>query len=310
MLREINFPKGNGEFWTMKICNDPVILPTPIADNAVAMLSSWQTVFTRENSFVQRELGIPSVICRIDCAGNMSSPDPASWVYEIEERPSGIGLTREINPQFRSLLDSLKIGWPKFKVVCSANRGWSDDHLWLETISLEQALKEQDSLLLIRAEPDEKDFHPLVARSISAVETKGDKSYGIEMGLWYRVNFSNGETLLPWDKPFCIKPMKGSKGRNIEVWLPNGGRNNKGSTKTRIIRVLEQSRSMYLQPYIKPLDVFMENRTYNAIYRLFFGYNTKTNTWIPLGGVRCARPAPNWKIHGASDTITQPVILS
>jgi hypothetical protein len=174
----------------------------------------------------------------------------------------------------------------------------------LETITVEEAADCSD-LLLIRSEPEESFYHTFQHRSVSTLLNKGDKSYGERMGLWVRVKPENFFQF-PWEEGFCLKPLKSSKCRGVEIFHPTNkkrkskNRTRGSSTKTRIQKTLNQYGEMYLQSLIEPEDCpfFLGNK---IALRVFFGYNIEKDEYEFIGGVWNSRP--NLKIHGASDTV-------
>ncbi|MDO8524617.1 MAG: hypothetical protein Q7R99_03240 [bacterium] len=265
------------------------------------IVKKWANLFSYEPTWVQKEYEVPSLIVRLDCVVR----DGELGVYEIEERPAGIGLATLINPEFKEILVSLRKKWPLFDVLASGKRRPNDDYLWATVISFSEAVVANSSNpLLIRAEPEEKEFLQFEKRSVSSFSRKGDKSYGIHLGLWREVP---SEEDLPWDKPFCLKPTQGSKARDVKIWLPKHSEKeifSKGaSSRSQILRVLNERGKMYCQDFIPPMPWGAMCR----ILRVFFAFDTEAKKWIPMGGFWNARP--NLLVHGASDSVFGPVML-
>ncbi len=286
--------------WNVHLGFDKIEVDTSIKETAVDFLKKWAGFFPQEDSWVKRELNIPSLIVRLDgCLNN-----GRLGIYEVEERPAGIGISSEISKVFNENLNFIKEDWPKFKSVISHNRNAHDDSLWLETLTLEEALDSED-LLLVRSEPEEIAYHRLQHRSVSTLLSKGDKSYGEKMGLWKKVK-TEDFFQFPWEEGFCLKPCQSSKCRGVEIFHPtNKKRKSKdrvrgSSTKTRIQKTLTEYGEMYLQPLLEPEDCHFFPGNKMAL-RIFFGYNIKKSEYQFLGGVWNSRP--NLKIHGSSDTI-------
>jgi hypothetical protein len=268
---------------------------------SVAILDQWKHEFPREKSWVQNEFGVPSLIVRLDCVVH----DDRVSLFEVEERPAGIGVTSQVNPVFSVRIAEAKKKWPKFNSLVSPLRKASDDPLWLDSVSLDDAMKDE-TLLLIRAEPEEQEYHQLLSRSVSTLMGKGDKSYGVGMRLWKKVSPADFNDF-PWEIGFCLKPLQGSKCRNVEIWHPMGNKTGIGgiSTRTRIRTTLESHGHMYLQEFISPM-IHPTDNCLKVIYRVFFAYSPDDRAYsVFLGGLWNARP--NLKIHGASDTIMGPI---
>lgn len=287
--------------WKMLVSDKKEIFSQEAQRQATILLDKWRWFFPQENSWAQKKFSVPSLIVRLDCVvhnGQIS-------LFEVEERPAGIGVTAQLNPVFRRKLGEIKREWPNFKSLVSHQRSTSDDVLWLESISREQAIA-NDELLFIRAEPEEQEFHSLIERSISTLLIKGDKSYGEKMGFWKEVGWEDFDSF-PWEDGFCLKPLKSSKCRGIEIWNPEFRKKKIGgtSTKTHIEKTLKFYGKMYLQDFIFPM-VDPDEKKLAMAYRVFFGYKPSLGNYAFLGGLWNARP--NLKIHGAQDTLMGPII--
>lgn len=288
--------------WKLNLSDEHIVFPDFAKEQADAILSEWPKAFPKENTWVQQELGIPSLICRLDC---IIDGDKLK-IFEIEERPAGIGVTISMNPDFSLRLKDVMKNWPEFSAVIAHDRKAGDDCLWIPKISLEDALG-SDGLLLLRAEPHQHEFHSLQGRSVSSFLEKGNKSYGLALGLWNEISIEDFDSL-PWDSGFCLKPIQNSKCRDVEIWHPVHSKKNSGiggcSTKTRIKKTLERNKTMYLQDMLESTDSLISG--FKMIFRVFFGYSVIKGEFEFLGGVWNARQ--NLKIHGAPDTIMGPVM--
>lgn len=271
------------------------LTPENLAE-AGKLIKAWQPAFSKEDTWVQKQLGIPSLFIRLDCAVNGSVK-----IFEVEERPGGMGTMKEFCPIFRQKLEQAQQNWPLIKVLVSPKRNSHDDYLWLEEISLEAAKKSND-LLLVRAEPEEEIFHEFEDRSVSSLKNKGDKSYGLAMGLWEEVTINDFDRL-DWTRGFCLKAKQTSKTRGIEIWHPrknqliNQGINGV-ATQTRIKNILTEKGSMYYQPFIEPM---ISPIGHPMIFRIFFFYDFCKLEYVYAGGFWNSRPS--LKIHGATDAV-------
>ncbi len=277
-----------GQKWEVRLTGDVIQLPCWIADAGKTLLSDWQGVFPQEDSWVQKEFGVPSLIVRVE---GVPVGDRFHF-FEVEEKPMGIGVTSLLSDSFTENLGKLTNVWPYFKVIVSpARQGAGDDYLWREIITPEQV--RSSDLLLIRAEPVEKEYHHFASRCVSTLSEEGNKVYGEVFG-WWKTVYDQEE--LPWGVPFVLKQCQGSKARGLEIWDPVKKRKG-SSTKSRIIRTLSSAGKMYCQPLVDPLD--HENGM--MIYRIFFGFDPRSSEWICMGG--CYTVRNNLRIHGASDAI-------
>ena len=182
--------------WYVNVCNRVVRFPGWAQRAGRDYLASWQKHFANEETWAKKEMGVPSLIVRLDCV----LIDGSLRIYEVEERPAGIGITNKMNPKFADGLADIRRFWPDFKVVVSPNRTGGDDHLWAEVAEHGGFDTE---IVLVRAEPEEKDYHKYAPRSISSVVSKGNKSYGVPLGFWKSV--SDSQSQLPWDEAFVLK---------------------------------------------------------------------------------------------------------
>lgn len=254
-------------------------------------LHQWSKFFPQEDTWVRNNLGVPSIIVRLDCVADCG----ILKLYEVEERPGGVGLAQILNPSFAVHLNEVRSTWPDFSVVVSGARHSVDDHLWA-TIAESQP----EGLVLVRAEPNEHEFHGFEQRSVSSLREKGNKAYGVDMLLWTEVTT---ESYLPWESGFALKPKQGSKARGIEIWDPC--KRSGCSTKTRIERTLERYGSMYCQKLIQPMQTDNVEYPY-LIFRVFYGWDIVVGRWRCLGGVWNARA--NLRVHGATDTLFGPLV--
>lgn len=272
---------------------------------AFEVIGQWEKAFPREDNWINRAHGLPSPIIKLDA----TIVDGELKVYEVEDRPAGMGYSGLINPDLRRDFADVVFTWPDFRVVVSPQRLGNDDHLWAQ-----RAEPDWDGLVLVRAEPSESDFHHLQRRSISTLLTEGNKSYGEKMGLWRKVTSPDE---IDFDSGFVVKPQQGSKGQGVFVSLPKGYMKEHGidagkngvATAGKIRGVIETSAvngGVFIQPFYPPMETGISTHPW-AVNRLFFGYDMQDRQWRYVGGTWNARN--NLKIHGASDTLTGPLRL-
>lgn len=287
--------------WNFNKSEQVEVMSIDIQEHLRGVIENWAGVFIWEDTYVRRHCHVPSLLVRVDCVPTSN----VVGIYEIEERPGGVGLTRAINCQFADLLTKVESGWPAFGIVVSPRRkDGTDDFLWRPTVNPET----YQGALLIRADPDEQEFHILARRSVSSLCSKGDKSYGIELGWWKSVE---RQEELPWDEGFCLKPLQSSKCEGVHIFPPKGTRSSLGgSTRGQIRQELKQRHEMYCQPYIhpKPWDN-SDGVQYFGIWRAFFGYDLVHRSWMPLGGVWNAVPN-SLRVHGGKHAVFGPLVLA
>lgn len=267
------------------------------------LLAAWEREFPWEETWVRKETGKPSLVIRLDLA---VQPDGSLGIYEIEERPAGMGISATLNEVFRGRLSNLVEKWQReygpISIVISHRRNSGDDFV-LENLMGVKVVKELppeecwNHLFLVRANPDEKEYWDFAHRSISSLRSKGDKSYGLALGLWTRI--PEDTNLLPWDKGFALKPKQGSKTKGITLWHPSKMKGT--ATRTRIEDEINSGRAKYVQGWIEPERHKFLPPNYYLIRRVFWGWDPVLNKWNYLGGNWNARP--NVIIHGATDSI-------
>lgn len=289
--------------WEIKVLPMERVFTQENIEDGASVINRWEQAFPREETFVQRTFGIPSLIVRLDC----SVQQDILGIYEVEERPAGIGLTTHLNPDFKARLRQVKDTWPTFKSVVSTDprRKATDDYLWIDRYTPEDS----DGLVLVRAEPEEVEFHDFEPRCVSSLKKKGDKSYGEALGLWRRV--TNPDEI-DFDKGCVIKPLQGSKTRDVFIYVPgpSSKRPPGGSSRGKIeqaVHLARETGGVYCQPFFPPMESGISEEFKWMIYRVFYGYNTDTKRWDCLGGSWNARY--NLKIHGASDSLSGPVVV-
>lgn len=288
--------------WKFIISNKIEVMSSIFLEQSMELISQWLKHFPKESTWIENNYGVPSIIIRLDCIMR----DGVVHVYEIEDRPAGVGISSHINSCFRSRLEEMVKKWPPFVSVISSSRSSNDDALWIPVISIEEA-RSRNSLLLIRAEPGDEAFIEFQSRSISTLVNEGSKLYGEGMGLWRAVTLDDFDEL-PWADGFCLKPKEGSRCRGVEIWIPGKQNGKRGaSTRSQVMRGLSCFEQMYLQELINPLEEEFEGRILRKIYRVYFGYNPQTKQYECLGGLWVARP--NLKVHGATDSVAGPITI-
>lgn len=300
------------DVWTYNYHTSLEVLPPEGVHQALSLIDQWRFIFPLGNTWVGTNYDVPSLFIRVDC---VYSADRGLQVFEIEERPSGVGLSRRLNPWFAERFDALRKEWPAFRWVADPTR-LSDDAEWLGPgLSLAAALKSKD-LVLVRARPERAEYHPLEERSVSSVQHEGDKNYGIALGLWQRLHYLEDDTPddvggdidPPIVGPAVVKPLKGARNRDVMCYLGSQAVVKKipGRGKVTYLDGVELFKSRHdtigydglrrkvasggpyvCQDFIRPLRR-PQLPGQNVIYRFFFGFSPRRDSYVPLGGVWAA----------------------
>ena len=281
--------------WPVNCCESPRVFPAEASKQALSLLSKWQNVFAKEATWVQGALSVPSLIVRLDCIVR----DGQLVVYEVEERPAGVGISSVVNPEFGKRFVEIASTWQPFSVVVSPLRRATDDSLWQEQLPWD---KSETGLVLVRAEPEELEFHVHEPQSVSSLKRKGDKGYGEVLGLWRKVEVPDQ---LDWGESFVLKPLQGSKLKDLEIWDPQ---RRPGSSRREVVEktLASSPNGMFCQKLFPPMDSGIARFPW-MIFRVFFGYDPLRREWKALGGNWNARH--NLRIHGATDAIFGPAVI-
>ncbi len=311
-------PPGR-EPWDTTILDLPRGITPTMAAHGQSIVESWVKVFPHEDTWVAKTHGVPSLLVRLDCVPTTGKSE--LQCFEVEDRPQALGLALRLNMQLHYRFEKVRPHWPKRIISVSAeDRRGGDDYLWATEVTLEEALADHDSIVLTRCEPHQEQFWELADRSIAPIRTEGYKGYGATLGWWQRV--TAGTELPGVGSGYCLKPLYGSKAKDVMIVHPqcgpgsNGhkalanGRKVGGWSRNQAANHLAEHRQMYLQPFIAPIEEHIgQYGAYNHMYRIFYAFNPTTREWVCLGGLWFARPAPQLLLHGAKDAIIGPVVI-
>ncbi len=315
--------------WQTAVSDTVFGLSPSVVAQGLNLLSQANAAFAPEPTAAWELTGgeAPTIICRLDFTivgengaqltlpsshnGHFPVLDGEVGLFEFEERPAGLGLTAQFNPKFAAAFGHLRSAWPDMRVVVAPDRRGYDDQLWVGTdrLTVGTGVPNDGSYLIVRAEPEQSEYHPLASRSVSSLTTKGNKSYGEKLGWWTQVS-SLDELPVPGrgGEIVVLKPLQGSKARGILIAPPRNADSQPGMvTRSRLEREFAKqvrlSGGMFLQPWWPPIRVHDANLTIRA----FFGRGVHRHTgWHCLGGVWNLRR--NALVHGAQDTVFGPAI--
>ena len=266
------------------------------------VLTNWIKFFPREDTFINKEEGVPSILINVDLVlgknGELS-------IYDIDETPRNVGIAYAINENFKKSLDTVRKTWPNIVAIHHRDLQIPDDHLWIET--KENLNVNKDQLVLPRNFFYRNHQSAFANRSLQPIRGRGNKSFGVDMNLWKMIHQECFKDI-PWEESFVIKPIAGENLSNLEIYIAKhntayrkvGG----ASTKSRIINTLRDG-NVYCQKFIAPNYISQEKMF--AVLKCFFAYNFLSKKYEILGGLQIKRN--NLRIHGASDTTFAPLVL-
>jgi hypothetical protein len=312
----------------IKVLNPSNITWEDLVNQAIGLskniIDEWTKVFPKENTLAWLRYGVPSLIVRLDFTlTNLTLDDQNNLdigIYEIEDSPAGIGLAASTVNGFREKLQGL--GWNETIALVLHREKGGDDYLWTKTIEIRN-VKELSQIELPKncwiASRFENLPSELIERSIWPVKHRKDKEYLEKMELVVRWD---GKTPLEKivneyankrkEEGIVFLGSPGSKAERIAIlpfrkatkkaseWLGKSGGIgiwSLESIKERIER--ERWGSVYIRPFIWPMEVIVNDERMYGIFRLYFGYSTKRRKWVSLGGFLNTRSS--LLIHGASD---------
>jgi len=305
--------------WNTKVLFKDLLIRDTEKSQMESLAIEWIKKFNfKHQNLMTKEFSVPSNIIRFDYVLNK---DGLINVFEIEDRPAGFEINALTIPkvfaQFLNSLQSYSAYTQKPIGVCvSPGRMFnSDDFFWVQRlrdfvdckIVFGQVPKNPEShIWFIRSLRSETEYYQLSPYSLSTIQYEGDKSYGVRMGLWQRID-SLGVDNLSWDKPFVVKPDAGCRCENVHMYhpkKPSGG----FSTRTKILNAINNNEVDYVQDYYEPENPDFLPDGYAMIRRCYLVYDIKSKSYKVIGGQWEARPKCH-KIHGASDAICGPLVL-
>lgn len=274
----------------------------------------------------QEITGLPSPIVRIDTSSIVDIDHPERSIYEVEARPSGLGLLTGILNCAQPIKDvfervSRLTGQPVACAVLPSVRGISGGH----DRSIDTHMLAQATQLPCLSDPfDMVSFHghlwsrggkedgdlvgqdlltQINSKSLAPLIDHGDKSYMVGLGMATLVNTAAD---INFDQPCCVKPLHGSKGKDVQVWVPKSNGLKGSATRSQVTRAIG-SGPCICQPFIPTGTIDQGGITHHKLMRLF-AVMTDTGKYELIPSPYVTRP--NLKIHGSSDSITGLITFS
>jgi hypothetical protein len=275
----------------------------------------------REETLAMTTVNQPTALARVDCT---LDDDGNIFAYEVEERPSGLGITRLVSDKLSdgnfstSVLGHLEDTFGTLPIVKRHPEARSDDeYLFGESQVSPLEFDERTGAVivanqpqLVRSEPEKVIDAPnaaeLSSQAISTVIEKGNKLYRVATGAARIVH--GAEELPPKDTSFVVKTLQSSKTKGTEIWVTKEdnqalglGKKNIGvSTWSKIERIAEGNDTVLVEPLIPGVRSKTTDKIGMTAFRVFV---TIYEDHVQVqDGVYMTRPSH--MIHGASDAIT------
>lgn len=309
-MQPITEALNNG--WMLNFHPHVEYLSPSVVAQSLDLLQRWAAVFPHEETWVQKEHGVPTLFARFD--GTLDENGNPLF-YEPEDRPCGVGAMSVKDPMFARILQMLQREWPRFRWVSCPERN-TDDALWLgPPLSYEEAAA-SEGLLLLRNRPEDSRYGQFVSRAVSTVATEGNKRCLEQLGLLRPTRWvvdpeeQGGGHLSPTiNGPLVVKPAQGTRSREIQVFMDGQvWKRKKRARDTLGLSALEKqirSGRFVCQPFFPPMPCdFLgpEYQGWNMIYRYYFGFVPKTREWVSMGGLWMA--LDSLVVHGTDRSIS------
>ncbi|MDX2775956.1 hypothetical protein PV379_01115 [Streptomyces caniscabiei] len=288
---------------------------------------------TPEPTFAQQELGVPSLIVRIDC----TVVDNKIVAYEMEDSPSGQGISHRVHRQLggAGIRDTIRghyekhIGAVPHVIVAGARNHGTDDHLIVGernyTYDTDTTIAvPDDAFVIIKAIPGDprsaKPYLHLQQRTLAPLVSEGDKTYQERIGDLTRVQTPMDLLRRDTDNELASQALKariGSMAMGICMYLHPDDRKTHGKkgivTASRLENTIDtftQAKNGALtQPFAPPIRLENPEGRSNAIMRVFTLLERKGGTIhaTAIGGGYVARP--ELIVHGASNAVLGAVTV-
>ena len=253
-------------------------LPKRHLIEAYDAIASWRAHLPQEKTGVFKMFGVPSLVVTLDCA-----PDSCLNVIDIEGGAAGLGFAKEINAKTAERLEKTQRDWPKTKFLVSQDLFNKHDHyLWLSCACQPLASRQADLFFIIANQGEMADYSGLSATPLA---TRGDKSYGAGW-LWHDVVPADFDSLfIEYPEGFCLRRHVGVNMKGLYIFHPKNGLKG-SSTRTQILRALEENGSMYCQSFKRSVFSMRPDPT---VHRVFFLYDVKSREYVYAGGLLISR---------------------
>jgi hypothetical protein len=276
------------------------------------ILASWAMVFPKSGNLAERYFNVPSSLVRFDYVMH----DGVPCIYEVEERPAGLGVTSSIHPTFAGDIRRLfkkkeEVLQREIALYISPGRdGSSDDDVFslktgIPVVRGPVAASElQRNAWYVRSGRREEDVSQLFTEhSISTLRHEGDKSYGLHLGLWKEIG---GPGDLDFSLPFVVKPRAGSRFEGVLLYHPDKKMGQGFATRTKVTDAVASGDVHFIQAYQRGEEAPFLGSKYHLIRRAYFVYSHELRDYVSLGGLWMATPTA--RVHGTSQAVSGVIL--
>lgn len=316
--------------WSIISANTALTMQQEECKALLERFGDWHDHFARadpgsvhENA-ARRRLGLHSTLVRADYVW-----DPVRKVvnvYEFDDRPAGLGVTCILNAPAKDGLRAAVESWqnafgkPLAFCISEDRKGNSDDAVCAANLFTRQipvcygmpdAETMQAHIWWPRISRHEKEYYPLTQHCLSTIALEGDKSYGVPMGMWHKIQYPGD---IPLDAGCALKPAVGSRFETIKLVRKNAGRG--FITPSGAVKLIEQKKFAYWQPLHEPERSDRHGwlkPEYCLVRRVYLAYIRRPGLacegggggFCVIGGVALA--TPGHRVHGTRDSLTVPI---
>jgi hypothetical protein len=287
-----------------------------------------------ERTFAQAEFGVPALVVRVDC----TVVDGAIVAYEMEDSPSGQGVTEKVHRRVggagikETILTHYAeaIGDTPHVVVSGARSHGTDDpvivgdHNYTFDSQRSGISIPDNKLVIVKAIPGDSTsldgYRHLQERALAPFHSEGDKTYLERMG--DLAPAAAKDDFLRTDSgelaSQVLKSRMGSMAMGVSIYLHPDDRQTYGKKGIVTASRLEKDRQLFeqtrggalIQPFAPPLRVENGEGESNAIMRVFVLLGAKEGSIEAeaIGG--CYVTRPELVVHGARNAVAGAVVTA
>jgi len=271
-----------------------------------------------ENTLAMKVIGLPTAIARVD-----STIDPetgAIHVYEVEERPAGMGHSDKLMRKVTGLgisdqiIDHFEDVFQTVPVVKKHPLALENDDALI--FNVEELSPNRIACngrpLLIRAEPSDMVGHPMISEAtsmaVAPILEKGKRQYRISTKM---ASLVTNYAMLPQGS-IVVKTLQGSKAKGVAIHITKNdsailGSNRDSVTQTKLKQIVESEGAVLVEPFVPGIPTEITDgiigRMILRIFALVGGNDVRV-----IGGAYVARPGH--LVHGSKDAVSGVIMAS